>query len=126
MGFLPVWVGPAGRRTAGMNNDDCVAFLQWYLPRLGLSWAGFPRVRGTVCRRVARCSRALSLTEVVAYRAWFEADHGEWPRLDAMCRIPISRFWRDRGSFDSLAHDVLPGLAAAARDRGDRGLSVLS
>lgn len=34
--------------------DDCVAFLQWALPQLGLRWAGYRRVRGTVCRRLRR------------------------------------------------------------------------
>lgn len=109
-----------------MKNDDCIAFLQWCLPRLGLRWAGFRRVRGTVCKRIAKRIRALGLADVAAYRARLETDHDEWPRLDAMCRIPISRFWRDRGVFDSLAQDVLPALAAAARDRGDRGLSIWS
>ncbi|WP_188898549.1 CheR family methyltransferase [Caldovatus sediminis] len=109
-----------------MRDADCAAFLQWCLPRLGLRWAGFRRVRGTVCKRIARRIRALGLADLEAYRARLEADDDEWQRLDALCRIPISRFWRDRRVFDSLAHDVLPALAAAARDRGDRSLSIWS
>lgn len=109
-----------------MRDEDCVAFLQWCLPRLGLNWSGFRRVRGTVCKRVGRRIRALGLVDAGAYRAWLEAHDAEWPRLDAMCRIPLSRFWRDRGVFDRLARDVLPALAAAARDREDRCVSIWS
>lgn len=109
-----------------MRNQDCVAFLQWCLPRLGLRWAGFRKVRGTVCKRVARRIRALGLADVAAYCAVLEADTSEWRRLDAMCRIPISRLWRDRDVFDSLARDVFPLLAAAAVERGDALVRVWS
>lgn len=101
-----------------MRNEDCVTFLQWCLPRLGLRWAGFRKVRKTVCKRITARMRSLNLPDAAAYRAHLEAHPAEWPRLDAMCRIPISRFWRDRAVFDALARDVLPSLAAAARSRG--------
>lgn len=32
-------------------------------------------------------------------------------RIDAMCRIPISRFYRDRGVFERLKSETLPDLA---------------
>ena len=44
---------------------------------------------------------------------------GEWARLDAMCRIPISRFYRDRGTFGVIAGQLLPEVAATASGRGD-------
>lgn len=103
-----------------MRNEDCTRFLQWCLPRLGLRWAGFRKVRKTVCKRVAARMRSLGLPDTAAYRAHLETHPAEWPRLDAMCRIPISRFWRDRGMFDALAGDVLPSLAAAAARRGQQ------
>ena len=109
-----------------MRNQNCVAFLQWCLPRLGLRWAGFRKVRGTVCKRVARRIRALGLADVVAYHTFLEANTAEWPQLGAMCRIPISRFWRDRSVFDSLARDVFPALAAAAEERGEALVRVWS
>ena len=31
-----------------------------------------------------------------------------------LCCIPVSRFYRDRGVFEHLGHDVLPALAASA------------
>jgi len=70
-----------------MKNEDCAQFLQWCLPRLGMQWAGFRKVRGTVCKRVTRRLRALGLDSADAYRAWLETHAEEWPRLDAMCRI---------------------------------------
>jgi chemotaxis protein methyltransferase CheR len=40
--------------------------------------------------------------------------------LDGFCRIPISRFYRDRGVFDHIARKILPDLAASAAARGER------
>jgi len=41
-----------------MTDMDCVAFLQWALPKLHLRWAGFRKVRRQVCRRIERRMRA--------------------------------------------------------------------
>ncbi len=101
-----------------LRDEDCVRFLQACLPRLGLRWAGFRRVRKTVCKRVARRCAALGLSGPEAYRSRLEADPTEWVRLEAMCRIPISRFYRDRGVFHRLGRDVLPALAARALEEG--------
>jgi chemotaxis protein methyltransferase CheR len=35
-----------------VKDTECVGFLQWALPRLGLRWRGFRRVRGQVCKRI--------------------------------------------------------------------------
>ena len=101
-----------------MKNEDCVAFLRWALPRLRLRWPGFRRVRRQVCKRIARRCCELGLEDVAAYRTYLEAHEEEWRRLDGFCRIPISRFYRDRGVFDDLGGTVLPALGLAARARG--------
>lgn len=93
---------------------DCVSFLQWCLPLLGLRWRGYRRVRGTVCKRLRRRLRELGLADLGAYRALLERDAAEWGRLEAFCRIPISRFYRDRRVFDAIADTILPMLARAA------------
>jgi chemotaxis protein methyltransferase CheR len=103
-----------------MTDDECVRFLQSVLPRLGLRWPGFRRVRRQVCKRIARRWRALELADLDAYRARLESDAAEWDVLDSLCRVTISRFCRDRGVFDALGADVLPGLARRATKRGDR------
>jgi chemotaxis protein methyltransferase CheR len=109
-----------------MRDKDCIAFLQWGLPRLMLRWAGYRKVRRTVCKRLRRRLRELNLDGLAAYRGVLESHPEEWARLDALCRIPISRFYRDRGVFDSLSDRVLPALAADAVARGVRELHCWS
>jgi chemotaxis protein methyltransferase CheR len=102
-----------------MRDSDCVRFLQWCLPRLRLRWPGFRKVRRQVCRRIDRRVTALGLRDVAAYRAYLEEQPAEWPVLDALCRISISRFYRDKGVFQRLERDVLPDLARTAAARGE-------
>jgi chemotaxis protein methyltransferase CheR len=112
--------------TQVMDDAELVSFLQWCLPQLGLRWAGFRKVRGTVRKRLTRRIRQLGLTNLATYRRRLEADPWEWSTLEIMCRIPISRFYRDRAVFDFLAGKALPELASQARFRKGRTLSVLS
>src|SRR3990170_4508418 len=107
-----------------MKDADCVEFLRWCLPRLRLRWAGFRKPRRTLCKRVDRQLRRLGVADLGAYRAYLDATPAEWDRLDALCRIPISRFYRDRAVFDCLGADVLPALAAAAPGGRLRAWSV--
>jgi len=97
----------------------CVEFLQWALPRLDLSWSGFRRVHRQVCRRIAARLQVLRLPDCAAYRDYLAAEPGEWVTLETFCRIPISRFVRERAVFERLASDVLPPLAAAAMARAE-------
>jgi chemotaxis protein methyltransferase CheR len=94
-----------------VSTDDDVAFLQWALPQLGLRWAGFRKPRGQVLKRVRRRARALGLDGLAEYRRYLEAHPREWARLEPLCRVTISRFYRDRGVFDALRETVLPALA---------------
>lgn len=100
-----------------MHDAECVAFLQWALPRLKLRWAGFRRVRKQVCKRIQRRMGALSCPGVQAYQGYLEAHPEEWPQLDTLCRITITRFYRDRQVFRTLMDEVLPALARAALQR---------
>ena len=95
-------------------SEDCVALLQWALPQLGLRWPGYRKVRRQVCRRVTRRARALGLDGLQAYRARLEADPEEWPVLDALTRITISRFYRDRDTFGYLCDTALPELRSVS------------
>jgi chemotaxis protein methyltransferase CheR len=109
-----------------MRDPECIALLSWALPRLGLSWPGFRRVRRQVCKRIGRRIRELGLADAEAYRAYLGRMPGEWPRFDALCGITISRFYRDRAVFDHLGEVVLPALAAAAVARGEATLRCWS
>jgi chemotaxis protein methyltransferase CheR len=74
-----------------------------------------------VCKRLARRIAELGLDDLDAYRVFLENNPGEWRTLDEMCRITISRFYRDRAVWDLLCTVVLPTLAsdAAAEDGAD-------
>lgn len=100
-----------------MNDDVCVDFLQWCLPKLNKQWSGFRKVRGQVCKRIARRMQELEMRSLDAYRAYLDDHPEEWDRLDQMCRITISRFYRDRGVFDALRTPLLPDLAQHVQNR---------
>ncbi len=60
----------------------------------------------------------LGLKEAGAYRSFLERDRAEWDILDALCRITISRFYRDHEVFRSLEQKVLVRLCEAIQARG--------
>lgn len=103
-----------------MRDPDCVAFLQWALPHMGMRWPGFRKVRGQVCKRVSRRLRALGLVDGAAYRGYVEEHPDEWEVLDGLCRITISRFYRDRAVFDALRDHGFSDLRRTVLDRGER------
>jgi chemotaxis protein methyltransferase CheR len=100
-----------------VQERDCTAFLQWALPRLDRSWSGYRRVRRLVCKRLAQRLKALGLADLDAYRRRLAARPEEWRELDALCGIPVSRFYRDRGVYDALERRVLPVLMETAAAR---------
>jgi chemotaxis protein methyltransferase CheR len=95
-----------------VTDQECVEFLQWALPRMQMRWSGFRKVRRQVCRRIQRRMQVLE-KDVQGYREFLEAEPEEWDVLDALCRITISRFYRDRAVFAYLQTTVLPALAEA-------------
>ncbi|MCC6610178.1 MAG: chemotaxis protein CheR [Burkholderiales bacterium] len=105
-----------------MTRQECIAFLQWALPQLGLRWAGYRKVQGLVCKRLAHRLREIGVATLAEYRERIARDESERARLDALCRIPISRFYRDRGVFDALRDAALPALAGRLAERGQRTL----
>ena len=109
-----------------MNDAECVTFLQWALPRLRLRWPGFRKVRRQVCRRIDRRRRELGLPDLAGYRAHLEINDEEWAVLDGLCRVTISRFYRDRGVYELLEREVTPELARRALARGETELRAWS
>src|SRR4051794_9479238 len=106
-----------------MRDLDCLDLLRWAAAQFGLRFDGFRRVRGQVCKRLARRIVALGLDGPSAYPAFVAAHPEERAVLDGLCRVHVSRFYRDRAVFDALRDRVLPGLATAA---GRRSLRVWS
>lgn len=109
-----------------MRDSECVAFLQGVLPALRFQWRGFRKVRKQVCKRVDRRIRELGLPDTGAYRAYLESERSEWGLLDRMCRITISRFYRDKGVFEYLRERLLPQLSERVQREGERRLRVWS
>jgi chemotaxis protein methyltransferase CheR len=109
-----------------MRDADCARFLRSALPALGLRWSGYRRVHRTLCKRLRRRLVELGLADLDAYRAQLAADPDERARLDALCRIPISRFWRDRAVFEALGGQVLGALAERCAGRAARELRAWS
>lgn len=101
-----------------MTDQECVRFLQRVLPRLGLRWPGFRKVRGQIHKRLNRRLEELDLTDLAAYEMYLKAHPTEWSVLDSLCRISISRFCRDRRVFHFLGEQVLPEIAGIAADPG--------
>ncbi len=101
-----------------MRDAECVEFLQWALPRMHMRWQGFRKVRGQVCKRIAQRIGELGLPGVEAYCHYLAEQPQEWALLDGLCRVTITRFYRDRLVFDTLTREVLPQLAEAARASG--------
>ena len=106
------------------KSEACTRFLQWALPRAGLRWRGYRRVRGTVCKRLNRRLAELGLGDLGAYRRHLGTHPDEWDHFATLCRIPISRFYRDRAVFDALRNSIIPDLAAAALSRRQAALRV--
>ena len=102
-----------------MKDTKCIQFLQWALPRLRMRWPGFRKVRRQVCKRINRRIRELRLNDVESYREYLQVHPDEWGYLDSLCRISISRFYRDKGVFDCIGDKVFPALAQMTANSGD-------
>ncbi len=110
-----------------MNDAECVAFLQWALPQMRMRWPGFRKVRSQVCKRLSRRLQQLDLPDADDYRAYLTTHPQEWAELDALCRVTITRFYRDRQVFGRLSEDILVQLVNTARHKGReilRGWSI--
>jgi len=108
-----------------MKDASCIGFLQWALPKLNMRWPGFRKVRRQACKRISRRITELHIADIESYRTYLQEYPAEWQQLDSLCRITISRFYRDRGLFDYLRSRVLPGLVRQSAQTGDRTIRCL-
>lgn len=110
-----------------MHDKECVDFLQWALPQLRMRWPGFRKVRGQVCKRIAKRLQQLDLEDLEAYTIRLTEDPQEWRRLDGLCRVTVTRFYRDRSVYEALTWEILPllaGKAVAAEEKTLRCWSI--
>ena len=109
-----------------MKDDECVNFLQWALPRLQMRWAGFRKIRSRVCKRIQRHVNSLQLSGMTEYQTYLQTHAEEWRKLDEICQVTISRFYRDKMVFAYLAETVLPALCQHVLQQERRELRVWS
>ncbi|MDH4237618.1 MAG: hypothetical protein OEV17_10280, partial [Nitrospira sp.] len=109
-----------------MKDAEGVHFLQWCLPRLGLVWPGYRKVRRQVYKRIQRRLETLSLSALADYQRHLETHPDEWTVLESLCWISISRFYRDKAVFEFLEQEVLPSLARQILAQGENVLRCWS
>ena len=107
-------------------DPQWTAFLQWVLPQLRMRWHGFRKVRTQVQKRIHRRLQALQLADLDAYRDYLLVHPEELRVLDTLCRVTISSFCRDRGIYELLAEQAIPGLVEQVRRDGNRQLRIWS
>ncbi|UCC56641.1 MAG: protein-glutamate O-methyltransferase CheR [Gammaproteobacteria bacterium] len=105
-------------------NLQWTAFLQWALPQLRMRWPGFRKVRTQVQKRIHKRLQVLQLADLAAYRHYLVVHPEEWRVLDTLCRITISRFYRDRRIYELLAEQVIPRLVEQMPRVGGRKLRI--
>lgn len=109
-----------------MKDFEGVQFLQWCLPRLHLRWPGFRKVRRQVYRRIDRRMKELEIKTVPEYQSYLTTHSAEWSELEKLCRISISRFYRDKKVFECLERDVLPHLAQGIKEKEENTIQCWS
>ena len=94
-----------------MEDDVCISFLRWLLPQLQMRYSGFRKVRKQVCKRIQRRITQLNLSDAMSYQHYLDTHPDEWFVVDKLCRVTISRFYRDRVVLEHISKEVLPELA---------------
>jgi chemotaxis protein methyltransferase CheR len=106
--------------------DECAIFLHWCLPRLRMRYEGFRKVRKRLCRPLGERIAGLGLAGFPAYRVFVEKHPDEWSVIDEICRISITRFYRDQQVFAYIAREILPSLCRRMVDRRETLLRIWS
>lgn len=96
-------------------------FLREVAPSVGLQWRPFKR-RG-IKRRIEHRIAQIGLTNFGEYLLKIRKDPAEQNHLAGFLTVTISRFFRDRGAFDTLEHSIIPSLL---KEEGKRDLRIWS
>lgn len=81
-----------------------------HCPQLNKRWAGYRKVHSQVCKRIFKRIATLQIASYEDYRNYLENHKEEWPMLDKMTRITISRFFRDKMQWLELENNHVPEL----------------
>ena len=88
---------------------DDIQFRQ-LLDRFELSWEGYRKVRKGVKKRIRRHMQTLGCNTIAAYLAKLNADNEARMECERLMSVSISRFFRDRGFWETLEKKILPDL----------------
>ena len=89
---------------------DFETFLDEALPPLGLAPAAL--LRRNIRRRVVRRMESRGVHDFRSYLSLLRGEPGEWEFLRSLLTVTISRFFRNRRVFETVASHVLAPLAA--------------
>ncbi len=92
---------------------DFETFLSEALPPLGLAPAAL--IRRNIRRRVMRRMETQGVHDFHAYLSLLRRNPAEWDALRPLLTVTISRFFRNRRVFETLARHVLSPLAAKGK-----------
>ena len=80
------------------------------LDRLKLSWDGYRKVRKGVKKRIHRHMQELGCRNVEAYLLALDENSELKEECERLLTVSISRFFRDRGLWQTLEDQILPGI----------------
>ena len=80
------------------------------LHHLGLSWAGYRKVRKGVKKRISRHMQTLNCSNMAGYLHEIDRNREAREECNRLMTVSISRFLRDRKLWDLLFNEVLPEL----------------
>lgn len=87
------------------------------LHRFGLSWNGYRKVRKGVKKRIRRHMQQLRCQNVKEYFGVLESDEELRRQWERLMTVSISRFFRDRGLWQSLEDQILPYIINKNKER---------
>lgn len=134
MNLGPQWVIPCQprindlsgpRRVSGNGSNILQSFAMLSVLVLDRPQAFSTTLHLRQCHAV-RENRELQLERLTQYRRLLANSEQEWQQLDALCRISVSRFYRNQGVFRRLEQELLPRLEEQALIRGEQSLRIWS
>ena len=87
------------------------------LNHFGLSWRGYRRVRKGVKKSIRRHMKALGYKDFEAYLMAIDNDKALREKCEVLMTVSISRFFRDRGFWETLENQILPEIIHGNRER---------
>jgi chemotaxis protein methyltransferase CheR len=84
--------------------------------RFGYSWDGYRRVRKGVKKRISRHMQEMHCRNMQAYFSELDKNKDARQHFDRLMTVSISRFFRDRGLWQTLEDEVLPAIISQKKD----------